>query len=333
MRRIIFNIFAIIFILLGTLSLNVHEATADTITPSDLVSLINGIRTGTYGNPALVVDQILMNQAQWSAQTMADYGIHGHLADNGYPGVRTRIANAGYGGGSTVWATENWAGGQTSYVTLDIIWSYWSDASHLPPMSNPAYQHIGAGVAIDSQGYGIYIVIAAYTGQGGSSSSTILYPTSSGNSGSSTTSNIVQPVLTATPNEDGDTYHIVQSGQALFTIATWYGVTVEEIKTLNALTSNNIYVGDKLLIRIKPTVTITPTRTATIAQPTRTLTPTQATPTPRATVTATPTPKPSLGGFVKEIDRQYLGFGILVISAVGFMIVFYSSFLKPKIRK
>ena len=122
-------------------------------------------------------------------------------------------------------------------------------------------------------------------------------------------------------------------GQALSTIATWYGVTVAEIKTLNSLTSDAIYEGQKLLIRIKPTVTITPTRTATVPQPTRTLTPTQAPTTPRATVTATTTPRPSLGGFVKEIDRQYLGFGILLISAVGFLIVFYTSFLKPKIKK
>ena len=121
MRRLFLTLSLVLLILSATFLTNVTEVGADTITPNDLINLINNVRTGTYGNPALVVDQILMNQAQWTAQTMADYGIHGHLADNGYPGVRTRIANAGYGGGSTVWATENWAGGS---VPLDFVYQF-----------------------------------------------------------------------------------------------------------------------------------------------------------------------------------------------------------------
>jgi LysM repeat protein len=217
-------------------------------------------------------------------------------------------------------------------MTIDILSGYWSDADHMIPATWEQYRYVGVGIATGSDGYTYYILQAgAISGEAMPAPN----PTSSSSSNSQpgASVNFVQPVLTATPNEDGATYHIVQSGQALFTIATWYGVTIEEIKTLNSLTSNDIYVGDKLLIRAKPTVTITPTRTATVPQPTRTLASTQAPPTPRATVTATSTPKPSVGGFVKEINRQYMGFGILVISAVGFLIVFYSSFLKPKIKK
>ena len=63
----------------------------------------------------------------------------------------------------------------------------------------------------------------------------------------------MQPVVTATPNSDGDTYHTVLYGQSLFAIATWYGVTVGKIKELNSLTSDAIYEGQKLLISVKPT--------------------------------------------------------------------------------
>jgi LysM repeat protein len=68
-------------------------------------------------------------------------------------------------------------------------------------------------------------------------------------------------VITSTPDYDGNIYHVVQNGQTLYTIATYYGVGYETIKELNQLTSNFIYVGDKLLISKKPTPTITLTRT------------------------------------------------------------------------
>jgi LysM repeat protein len=244
---------------------------------------------------------------------------------------RERIAAAGFGGGATIFATENMA--CATSATIDWLQNKaWADDVHMYPMVKPEYTHIGAGAYTASSGITYYVVHAAYVA-GGSSS----YTSSSSSRNSLPTattdlSNFVQPVLTATPNEDGDTYHIVKYGQALSTIATWYGVTVEQLKLLNALTSDAIYEGQKLLISIKPTVTVTPTRTATVPIPTRTPTLTQVPPTARATVTATPTPKPSLGNFVGHIDRQYLGFGILLASAVGFLIVLLSSFLKP-IRK
>ena len=304
---------------------------AGSVSKADMIAMMNNWRANYWSN-ALIENASLNSCAQWTADEMAKFQYRNHLAYLGYTTVSARCSQFGFGSGNTVFVTENWA--THPNMTIDILasYKYWGDPIHMLPATSEQYRYVGVGIATGSDGYTYYILHAgAISGE----AMPAPYATSSGSTVSQegTSSNFVQPVLTATPNEDGSIYHIVEYGQALFTIATWYGVTVEEIKTLNALTSDAIYVGQKLLIRIKPTVTITPTRTATIAQPTRTLTPTQATPTPRATVTATPTPKPSLGGFVKEIDRQYLGFGILVISAVGFMIVFYSSFLKPKIRK
>lgn len=94
----------------------------------------------------------------------------------------------------------------------------------------------------------------------------------------------VYGVLTATPNPDGSIIHVVQSGQTLTDIAKAYGVTVEEIKKLNNLTGDAIYVGDKLLIRTASTPTLA-------SQPTRTSTSTRlptSTPRPSRTPTLTP---------------------------------------------
>jgi len=329
MRRL-FTLLLLGVILTGSLLIPFGKAqAAGSVSGADMIAMMNSWRANYWSNP-LIENAILNSCAQWTAEEMARTSARNHLAYLGYTSVSTRCADFGFGGGKTVFVTENWA--THPNMTIDILAGYWADAQHMLPATSEQYRYVGVGIATGSDGFTYYILHAgAISGE----AMPAPYATSSGSTVSqpATTSNFVQPVLTATPNADGDTYHIVQYGQALSTIATWYGVTVAEIKTLNSLTSDAIYEGQKLLIRIKPTVTITPTRTATVPQPTRTLTPTQAPTTPRATVTATATPKPSLGGFVKEIDRQYLGFGILLISAVGFLIVFYTSFLKPKIKK
>jgi len=304
-------------------------AKAQSVSTSDLIALVNGIRTA-YGLPALTTNSILMSTAQWTAETMVAQGIYDHLTYHGYPDVRTRIANAGYCGGSTAWATENWAAGYSGHTISDIQ-SQWADYEHMLPMTEANYTDIGAGIAVDSNGATIYIVQAAYCGSGSSGSS-------SGSSGAVSytavpTTQFVEPVVTATPQDDGSIVHTVKYGQTLYTIAVWYGVTTDQIKTLNGLTSNTIYEGDKLIIRGTPTITVTPTVTPTVFRPTRTPTATPQPTTPMPTVTATPTPKPSLADVLPKIDRQWLGLGLLIISAIGFFVVLAINFLKPMRKK
>lgn len=325
-QKILYHLFVLIFIC-AALNLRVPPVSAATVSASEMISLVNSIRTGVYGLPALIEDSILDSTASSTAYQMAASGVCAHLG-----GARERIAAAGFGGGATIFATENMA--CATSATVDWIRQVWADDVHMYPMVNASYTHIGAGTYTASSGTTYYVVHAAYIA-GGSGS----YTAATSSSGSSNTvattdlSNYVQPVITSTPNVDGDIYHIVQYGQSLYTIATWYGVTVGKIKELNTLTSDAIYEGQKLLISILPTVTITPTRTATVPQPTRTQSPTSAPSTPRPTMTATPTQKPSLGSELAKIDRQYLGLGILVVSAIGFLIVFFFSFLKPISKK
>jgi LysM repeat protein len=53
----------------------------------------------------------------------------------------------------------------------------------------------------------------------------------------------------APPRADGSIVHVVQPGQYLYLIAGSYGVTVQQIKDLNGLTSSILHTGDELLIR------------------------------------------------------------------------------------
>lgn len=291
-------------------------ASAETIAPADIISMVNALRTG-YGLPALIEDSILNSTAYATAAQMAANGVCAHIGN-----ARERIAAAGFGGGATIFATENMA----CAVSADINWlqSVWSDEVHMWPMTESRYTHVGAGAYTGSNGTTYYVLHAAYVAGGGAYVE---------DEPGVPAEQLVEPVFTVTPQEDGSIVHTVKYGQALSTIATWYGVTIDQIMQLNNLINENIYEGQTLIIRLAPTPTITPTRTNTPRQPTRTP---SLTPTPTRQVTPrtpTPTDVPGLVERLPRIDRQWLGFGLLIISAIGLALVLYFAFIKEKLKK
>lgn len=80
------------------------------------------------------------------------------------------------------------------------------------------------------------------------------------------------PTPTPTPTPVPPQPYTVQPGDALLTIAMKFGITVEEIKSFNGLTSDNITAGQTLLIPA-PTPTPGPTPTWDPALPTPTMSP------------------------------------------------------------
>ena len=329
MRRIHFSHIILLIVLVFALVLPAAKAQASSsVSASDLISLVNSIRTGN-GLPALSANSILMGTAQSTAATMASYGSCSHIGN-----VRGRVADAGYGGGSTVWATENIACGYTA--SLGDIQSWWSDSAHMLPMTQPSYTDIGAGV-YESGGMTYFVVHAAYSTGGStagrdtnSDSSSSLTGTTGGMTGENSVSQYIYGVITSTPKADGSVNHTVEYGQALSSIAEAYGVTVEELQTLNGLSGINIYVGDVLIIRKAPTPTVSPTRTATLQRPTRTPTVTPRPRTPTPTRTVTPTPVPGMLDSIASVDRATLGFGLVIVSATGLVTMISLSLFKKK---
>ena len=322
MRRKIISLIVFYFVVALPVFTIVTEVQASTVSASQLISWMNSMRMAN-GFSAMVEDQLLNNSAASAAYQMYAQGGCGHPG-----GKMERIAASGYGALGTFFATENIA----CAVSADLAWfqqyNVWGDPLHQYPATEAQYTRIGAFAYTAPNGTTYYVLHAASAPGGsssGSSSNKTTSPTQS--------SQWISPVLTSTPNEDGSIYHIVQYGQALSTIAEFYGVTINQITTLNKLTSDKIYEGQKLTIRLAPTVTITPSRTPTVVQPTRTPTQTLVPNTPRPTRTITPTPRPSLADALPKIDRQWLGLGLVVISAVGFFIVLFFTFLKPMRKK
>lgn len=251
------------------------SAPSTSVTADDLLQLVNGLRTGN-GLPALTVNSILMSTAQSTAETMAAGNLSWHIGS-----TSDRIKAAGYGGGVTVWATENFATG-TAEMTIEEIQAVWADEWHMIPMKNPIYCDVGAGVATSAEGNTYYVVHAAYTdkrycgqyiGPFGITIPTIQAQTQE--AGGEVSENVVPtdeyisqwmaPVVTVTPNANGELEHTVLYGHTLWSIAITYGTKMDLIKKLNNMWYDDVYAGQKLLIptpeywALTPTITLTPT--------------------------------------------------------------------------
>jgi LysM repeat protein len=220
----------------------------------DLILAMNTLRVSN-GYPALIEDPIVSAVAQSTAEIMAANQMSWHIGD-----VRGRIAAAGYGGGATVWATENFAVGTT--MGIDQIMLAWADPDHMRPVTNPAYCHVGAGVAAAANGRIYYVLQAAYVS--GSACGEYISPDLPDDGGSSDPapiSQVIVPVQVATPDDDGSLYHTVLAGQTFWAIAIAYQVTIADIEFWNNLSREfDLQVGQLLLI---PTSSTTGFATAT----------------------------------------------------------------------
>lgn len=218
---------------------------ASDVTAYDLIIAMNALRMAN-GLPALIEDPIINAVAQSTAEIMAANNMSWHIGD-----VSGRLQAAGYGGGAKVWGTENFAVGN---MTLDEIMVVWSDPSHMIPAVNPAYCHVGAGVAPAGGGRYYYVLQAAYTA--GKSCGEYISPVGTQPAGSSVGNyGIIVPVQVATPDADGKIYHTVKTGQSLWAIAIAYKVTIKDLEVWNNISRNNkLQIGQVLFIPSADTV-------------------------------------------------------------------------------
>jgi LysM repeat protein len=212
----------------------------------ELILAMNTLRV-SYGLPALIEDPIVNAVAQSTAEIMAANNMSWHIGD-----VRGRIAAAGYGGGGTVWATENFAVSGGGWG-IDEIMAAWADPDHMRPAVEPAYCHVGAGVAQTSDGRIYYVLQAAYVsgqecGSGSPSSGGALQPGAVPN-GAPPVSQIIIPVKIATPDAEGKTFHEVQAGQSFWSIAIAYQITIRDIEVWNNMSREvPLKAGQRLFI-------------------------------------------------------------------------------------
>jgi uncharacterized protein YkwD len=279
--RRIFSILLILFLLMVQFPVD-HSVEAQSVpfNAYDLIGAVNALRA-QFGLPAFNINGSLMASAQGHSdyqaaiQSMTHYGPGGNTANE-------RALAAGYSGR----VSENIAvftlGFDSALST--IIFEYWADDLHMNTMVNPQYLDVGAGISVG--GGRVYITLDAGwpTGAYPLPTHATWTPDALATPGIASTL-AFEPIIVNTPLPDGTVYHLVGFGQSLIGIAGAYGLSVENLATLNNINPDQIYAGQTLLIRaaVTPSPTAEPTLLApliAIATPTQE---TAATPTPAQT--------------------------------------------------
>jgi uncharacterized protein YkwD len=275
------------FSLLPTKEVSARPVPVPSMTSAfDLIAAVNDLRA-SYGLPAYAVSSILMGTAQGQADFMAATGTVTHSGPGGIS-LTQRLLNAGYplSGG---FRAENILSISSNASGYDVVHSgYWADADHQNTMLSVELTEIGAGVAV-SGGTGYYVIDCARSTSSGVFSGGSTPATVNGTPVTKGPSQILSAVVLSTPREDGAVYHDVQYGQSLWSIAIAYGTKIDEIKRLNNLTSNEIYLGQKLLIKNAGTATPTVTAAAQTETPQQTSTSVPTLVPGTATIAVTPT--------------------------------------------
>jgi LysM repeat protein len=287
-------------------------------TASDLIVAVNSLRANNGLKP-LEVNISLMAAAQNQAEYLASLGgsniVNGHQGPDGSLG-RDRARAAGYQFSQGVEVVECWAVGNTQTSLNTIIYDQWGDQAHMDVMLHKYGKDVGAGV-VEKDGTVYYILdvgtlwgVSSVEGAPASGTPPAIKPTQN------KTPQVV-PVLVSTPKPDGSISHLVQTGQALWSIAIAYGVTVKQLQVLNNLSENaRIYAGETLKIRLVNTPTPTPTITPTPRIPTRTPIP------PQPIGTALPNnPGLSAVSSAGGIDRTTLGLVLILVCGLGLVLV------------
>ena len=281
---------------------------SDMPTPAEVIDAVNNLRLA-YGVPPLRTHQILMQIAQTEADGIAA-GMPGHWRPNnmtlgqwmlslGYP-LLGDLSQDGY-------RSENFSFGDAS--TIDAIESWRGDEPHLNTMLSTNRSDIGAGIALMEDGSYVFVIETAWQTKSGKmqwdaypilTGIPLTQAAFSGNAtqvagsggGDGSVPQYINPVAINTALSDGNVYHKVQYGQTLWSIAIAYGTTIDKIRALNNLGSDNpIYPNQVLLIQQGATqpspATSTPASTPTVLASIVPSFPT-ATPSSSATMTAIP---------------------------------------------
>jgi len=290
-------------------------------TAYDLVNAVNALRASN-GLPAYSISSILMYTAQAQADFMAATSTVTHTGPGGIS-VTDRLLAAGYplagdlslGG----FRSENIISNRQNMSAQAAVDAWTGDAPHLNTMLSPDLTEIGAGVS----GLVYYVIDAARPTTGGAGASALTQSVAGGSAVPAVDA-VVRQVVISTPNAAGDVIHVVQSGQSLWQIAIDYGVKIDDIKRLNYLLDNNIYPGEKLVIKKLETLpTVSPTELPTTeikGSPTNTITFTALPVQPTYTLSSSPIPSGNLtrnnstvGAVMGIIGVALLGGGLFMI--------------------
>jgi LysM repeat protein len=273
-----------IFVLLVCFARPINGVSAQSVSASDVINVVNALRASRGLDPYRV-DSGLMSYAQQHADYMASIQSATHTHSDG----------------SIAWESgiqENVASGTDGLITAEIVVNQiWSDYIHLRVMVDYSSGDVGAGVALGADGneYFVLNVIGGDTTVNTNQINTteVVAPTVA--AVATTPVEWIVPLTKSTPNAEGEIIHVVQNGQSLWDIAIAYEVTIDDIRLLNNIATDStvINIGQELLIM---RVTVQPT----VAEEVITPSPAEVTTRPSTTATSRMTETEDLSAVVIE---------------------------------
>ena len=272
---------------------------APNLSALEVISEVNAFRA-SKNLPPYQVDSTLMTVAQSHADYIAGTGVITQFSADGKHPYQRAIA-AGYAVAGELKFGGNFAeslGSGADLTPVEVVDLWEKDADDLKNLFSSNMEDIGVGVTT-SKGITYYVMDVGAAVPEGAFTPTPTLGTPSA------------LVAVNTPQEDGTIQHEVQKDEGLWNIALAYNTTVEEIKRLNGLATDEIFIGQKLIVHRPEVQTATPVviATATFGIPTSTAT---RPVTPTVTSTSTPLPAP-------PTTRQ--SGGIVVGAIVGFALL------------
>lgn len=207
---------------------------------SETFRLVNQVRAA-YGLPPYQYNAALATAAQIHANWMASTNTYSHTQTNGSTPYSRAMA-VGYPNGGYV--SENIVGGTKLSPRQGVIW--WENSPvHLAGMISSRYIEAGVGFAtgFDQNFYVLVMGSPPPAGQPALSAQQAQAPQAQ--------PLIITPVELAPPRPDGSIVHVVQPGQALWTLAAYYDVDLSYLTLINNLPDEPLlHMGQEVVIQL-----------------------------------------------------------------------------------
>ncbi|MCA9920910.1 MAG: LysM peptidoglycan-binding domain-containing protein [Anaerolineales bacterium] len=226
-----------IVLLLYFLSLTQTQSVAAQSGPaSTMFQLVNQFRIDN-GLPPFQVNNALVAAAQNQANYMSEFMVFSNHTGYGGSTPLTRAEAAGFYGS----VSENIVGGTGMTPRQGLIW-WQNSAVHYRTLVTSRYTEAGTGYATNGSENFYVLVVGLPSNRAATASEPV---------DDSPAPLFVTPIVKAAPREDGSIVHIVQEGQALWSLAAHYEVLLSDLLLYNGLSDNSfLSPGDEIIIRL-----------------------------------------------------------------------------------
>ena len=233
MRKFILSLGLFLFL---TASLN--QQTTNPVqaqSAGEIIQLVNGFRTAN-GLPPFQINSALSVAAQNQASYMAANGIFSSHIGAGGSTPQSRANASGYIGQ----VSENIVGGTNMSASRGLTW--WRNSPvHYNTLITSRYIEAGTGFSTNGS-ENFYVLVVGRPSDA---------PPPNNTRDESPEPLFITPIVLSPPNEDGSVIHVVQDGQALWSLAAHYEVELSDLMLFNNLSDSALVrPGDEIIVRL-----------------------------------------------------------------------------------